>query len=440
MATVAEHLAAIPFMRRVPSLELRRVAPSFRVERLTPGSTLWQYGEAVAELGLLIDGELVAYIAGREVGRVRAPDLIGEASAFFAGMTRSASLTADRPSTVLVLAVSDLRALRFQKSPVYDVLLEHALFALVRRVSSTNREIVKSAVGGVEKVERKEPGVFERLWKVFRPDAPLGPCPPLAPLLKQMPSLDSLEPELEAELISFFEPRKFAEGEVLVLEGEKSDSMYVVADGEIDVLRNVRGDKAELLTKLVPGQQFGVNTMIENGPRTASCVAVRAGWLYRMERAKYDALRGPVRVRWQECILSTLASQIRNANGALARALRTAQIADERARLEKIGVTGAGRALPPVAAPATRRPGQGHDDAVNAQSGVKFSYGSSRPPTPSSIPITNSPASPDTGKRAETDSFADLLKASGYLESLPTEERELERLAVEQDEERKKRP
>lgn len=414
MPSVVDHLASVPFLRNVPSEELRRVAPSFTEQKLRAGEGLWQHGEAVADLGLLVQGALVATSAGREVGRVRAPDLVGEASAFFASATRTATLTAETASTVLLLTTPELRSLRFQRSPVYEVLLDHALRALVRRVAATGREIGKHAVGGEERVERKETGTLAKLWRSFRAEKP-GPCPPLAPLLRSMPGLSDMDTELEAGLVAQFEARSFAEGEVVVLEGEASDAMYVVADGEIDVLRNVRGDRAELLTKLRSGQTFGANTTIENGPRTASCVGIKPGWLYRMDKSAYEKLRGDVRLRWQECILATLASQIRNANGALAKALLTQGLASGQARL-------AAAAKSEGPKPGIRPTPSGLDTAKT-------------------VPGASGISAADLAARRETEQarFAELLKASGFLESLPTDEFDLERLDVSYDEATKRR-
>lgn len=403
MPTVAEYLSQVPFLRSVPSVELRRIAPAFTKHRLAAGEVLWKYGEPALDMAILVEGDLIASANGKDVGRAKAPDLVGEAGAFIAGALRTATLSSDTGTTVLILNAPDLRALRFAKSAAYECFLEYALRALIRRVSATSREIAKFAVGDEERVVRTEPSVLVKLWRAFRQEKP-GPCPPLPPLLRQLPGLAQMDPELEAAFCASFEARAFAEGEVVVLEGEPGDFMYIVADGDLDVLRDVRGDKAELLTKLRSGQTFGANTMIETGPRTASCVGISPGWLYRMDKSAYDALRGETRIRWNECILATLASQIRNANGSLAKALRSQDFAAEKAQQAR-----ANAGQPPTTADLVRTArAQGHKSAA----------GKSMP---------------------ETEAFAELLKASGFLESLPTEESTLENLTVTYDTKAKRR-
>ena len=141
MASIAEELSRLPFLVRVPRQELERAADRFRALSLEAGEVLWWQSAPVDELALVLIGELAAETAGKEVGRVRAPDLIGEVGAFVAGSTRVATLRAVRPTQVLCLGVADLRALRWQRGRLYDTLLELAQKALVRRISATSAKL-----------------------------------------------------------------------------------------------------------------------------------------------------------------------------------------------------------------------------------------------------------------------------------------------------------
>jgi CRP-like cAMP-binding protein len=148
-------------------------------------------------------------------------------------------------------------------------------------------------------------------------------------------------------------------------------------------LRHVRGDRAELLATLKPGDQFGVNTLVERGARTASCVASTAGWLWKMDAEAYGRLRGDARMLWRESVLAVLGSQIRNANAALQRATPAME----------------------------RQPAASSAGAVAARGGAP-----------------------------KRDGFNDLLKASGFLEALPAGEAELEELEVVLTEDDKRNP
>lgn len=383
MGSIADELATIPFLRRAPTAELRGSAPLWEQHALAPGEVLWVAGRAVDAMAVLVVGELVAELDGVVVGRVLPGELLGEASAFFSGATRTATLRARTSSQVLALPISSLHTMRWQGSGVYDALLEQALLTLVRRVGATNLRIAQVATGGVAAPARTEPSVLVRFWKALRPGGPTNACPPIEPLLRRQPGLHDVDGELIAALAQGFVAEPVEEGQILFLEGEPGAAAWLVADGEIDVLRHVRGDRAERLASLGVGSLLGINTLIERGPRTASCVAVRAGWLYRMDAEGYGRLRGANRLTWRESMLGSLATQIRNANASLQHA------------------------------------------AGGKAAGVR-----------TSVP----PGSPARASRKDDDAqFQELLRASGWLEGLPDVDLSKMEVVVSEDQRRNPR-
>lgn len=319
MPKLADELATVPFLSSLPPTALRNAAPHWEAIALEGGEILWDEGEAADGLAILALGELRADAAGAEVGRTLPGELLGEGAAFFPGAVRSATLRATRPSQVLFLPVAALRTLRWQASPVYDALLDQSLRMLTRRIAATNVRIAKAATGDAPAPARVEPGMLARLWKSLRSGAPSGPCPPLDPLLRRQSGLADADGECVAAIAAGFTAEPVEEGQILFLEGESGSAAWLVADGRIDVLRHVRGARAELLASLGPGSLFGINTLVERAPRTASCVAASPGWVYRMDAEGYGRLRGPNRMAWRETLLGVLVTQLRNANAALAR-------------------------------------------------------------------------------------------------------------------------
>jgi CRP-like cAMP-binding protein len=368
MATIIDELVSLPIFRRVAQKELRASLPLWGYSVLEPGDMLWTEQQTASELAIVTSGELVASVDGVEVGRVLPAEMVGEAAAFLANHVRTATLRARKPTALLTLKVEGLRALRWQRSALYELLLDQALLALVRRIRNTDVRIAQVASGGMPAPARTEPSALVRLWKALRPGGPKGECPPLAPLLCRQPVLREVPPDLVADLCTGFTAMPVEEGQILFLEGEPGESAYIVGEGRVDVMRNVRGHKAELLATLKEGDQFGINTLVEKGPRTASCVASTAGWLYRMDASAYNGMKGDGRLVWRECVLASLASQLRNANAALQ------------------------REAPAAPAPGTPAPG--------------------------------------TAPEARPDQFQKLLQASGYLQGLTVDESELESFQV----------
>ena len=60
-------------------------------------------------------------------------------------------------------------------------------------------------------------------------------------------------------------PQKFAPGTLLIKEGQENSRMYVILEGEVEV---VKGE--EVLTLLGPGANLGEMAMLDNSPRSAS--------------------------------------------------------------------------------------------------------------------------------------------------------------------------
>lgn len=394
MLPVADELSFLPFFTRVGRFEIDKAAPRFERVSLLAGEPLWSEGDETGSLAILLSGELNVTARGRILATVKMREIVGEASAFFVGQQRTASLTATRACDVLVLRTADLRALRWQKSPVYNSLLDVALQSLVRRIHATNARLAEFVAGTVASPERKEPGALVKLWRSFRPGGPTGPCPELGQFLRSQPGLRDMEPSVEAALAAAFVAEPMSEGQVVVLEGEPGLAGYILAEGVIDVLRNMRGDRAELLVQLKVGQQFGMNTLVATSARTASCIAATPGWLYRMDGDAYEKLTGEARRLWRESILATLAGQIAGANNALDKAMRTAK-----------------------------------------RSGA---------PEPSPVKSDGKPAASAPNSKTKSgkteDSFSRLLAASGYLESLPANAAALEAMEFVVDEDMKRNP
>lgn len=326
MSDLAAELAALPFLRSAGAFAIARSARYWQPLDLAVGQRLWEEGQPATSLAIVLHGELEVQVAGRAVGRVLAPELVGEAGVFFEGEQRSATLHAVRPTSIGALSAPGLAALRRDGSPVYDVLLDQALQTLARRIRAIDQRIALLAVGGTEAPARKEPSALVRMWRAIVPGGPAGEPPPLVGLLRAQPGLADADDTLLTALAAAYVPVGVTQGEVIFFEGDPGAALYVVGTGTVEVLRNVRGDRAELLATLGPGASFGANTLVEVGARTASCVASTAAWLYRLDRVALGRLPPEVRRVWRESMAASLAAQIRHANQALHKVMPQAPV------------------------------------------------------------------------------------------------------------------
>jgi len=69
-------------------------------------------------------------------------------------------------------------------------------------------------------------------------------------------------------IADLMDEERYHEGAKVVREGEDGDSLYVLVEGQADV---VRGDQT--VDRLLPGDFFGEISLLDGGPRTATIVA-----------------------------------------------------------------------------------------------------------------------------------------------------------------------
>ncbi len=86
-----------------------------------------------------------------------------------------------------------------------------------------------------------------------------------------------------------FRAREVSDGEVVILEGEPSDGLYVVLDGMVEVVK--RKDGAQVVVgRLRQGDLFGEMSCLRKTPASATVVARRGGTLLRLPRREFDEL------------------------------------------------------------------------------------------------------------------------------------------------------
>lgn len=304
--------------RRVPAEALRAVQPLLRPVRVPSGKRLWSVGDPGDRLGILVSGRLRARMEGQHLSTVRRGEVFGEAGAFFSEGRRTADLVSDGDCKVVLFTRAALEQMRKNHEQVYDAILQDCVRLLSDRIRSTTTALAKLAPGGVERPVRQERGGLARMWRTLVPGGPSTRCPRLVPLLRRRPTMRGVSESALRTIAGQFQERAVEQGEVICLEGETVNAAWVVAQGGIDIIRNVGGERAEYLATIPVGDLFGHNGLqSSNSTRTASCVASKPGWLYEINPAASRALDGEAWRVWNETLLHSFIEQIRRSNQAL---------------------------------------------------------------------------------------------------------------------------
>ena len=95
-------------------------------------------------------------------------------------------------------------------------------------------------------------------------------------ILCESPLFDNLLTTELTMLADLFSIRSFSDGEIVFNEGDVGDSMYVIAVGELDILRKNPAGEYHVIATLVAPQFFGEMSLIDKEYRSASVRAKTA--------------------------------------------------------------------------------------------------------------------------------------------------------------------
>ncbi len=134
-------------------------------------------------------------------------------------------------------------------------------------------------------------------------------------VLAKMPLFARLTERELLRVMQAVEVREFADGGVVIKEGDKGDELFIVLDGHVRVMRG-----EAVLNDLGPGEHVGEMALIRSVPRSATVTAVGAAELIAIRRADFfEILRKEheiaVKMLWQ--FLGVLADRLDQMNSEL---------------------------------------------------------------------------------------------------------------------------
>jgi hypothetical protein len=117
--------------------------------------------------------------------------------------------------------------------------------------------------------------------------SPASARPRRAALLGRIELFRGFPPEERAALEELMHERLFRGGEVVVRQGEPGASLFVAAEGALDV--TLERDGAETaLDRMVPGDVFGEMSLLTGQPRSATVVAATDAVVFEIAREHLD--------------------------------------------------------------------------------------------------------------------------------------------------------
>ncbi|HEY6180040.1 MAG TPA: DUF1003 domain-containing protein [Kofleriaceae bacterium] len=135
-------------------------------------------------------------------------------------------------------------------------------------------------------------------------------------LLARIPMFENLADEDRQALAYSLVERRYAAGEVIITIGERGTSMFIVADGHVNIYLPGEASRRISLKDIAIGEYFGELALFDDKPRSASAVATTDATLLELDR---DTLSHYLAQRPQGAmtLLQTLAGRLRATNEML---------------------------------------------------------------------------------------------------------------------------
>ncbi len=311
-----DFLAASSVFRDVAPALLAETEALWAYRQLDAWEPLWSADTPADELALVLSGRLEVFVGDYAMAKLGPGELLGEASAFLRGETRTATVRAIEATRVLVLGQPQLQRMRLAHPDVYDALLARALLVLAQRIADKGARIARLSDEGDPVDLARADG--DGRWQRYAASAPTAPVSPI-PALRLLPVLMSAPDDVLARIAGALAPRFVEAGRALFLAGDPGDAVYVVARGRIDVMRHVRAGGVARAATIEPGSLIGTGALLLDGPRNATCVAPAGAWVFELSRAAVAGLDRDAARLVRESLLCALRSQLVDTDAAVTR-------------------------------------------------------------------------------------------------------------------------
>ena len=93
-------------------------------------------------------------------------------------------------------------------------------------------------------------------------------------VLKSVPMFATFSQDQLRGLVTMITRRSASRGSAIMLEGDPTDSLYIVISGRLKVMMGEADGKEMILSILGPGEFFGEMGLIDDKPRSASVIAI----------------------------------------------------------------------------------------------------------------------------------------------------------------------
>jgi anion transporter len=113
---------------------------------------------------------------------------------------------------------------------------------------------------------------------------------PLAETIRSIPIFSALSREDIAKVLGKMEETTFSAGATIFAQGDQGDAFYLIQSGAVQVVVGSGAGNSEIVAILGPQDWFGEMALLSGEPRSATIIAVKEAFLWRLRREDWDEL------------------------------------------------------------------------------------------------------------------------------------------------------
>jgi len=272
---IARFLTSLPLFAEVTAAESMDVMRLLRRVDLKPGEVLFERGDPPGGMWVLGEGCEIDISVDRGAGAapillssVRTGNTVGE-MALIDDSPRCATATVARGGEAHHIGAQDFEVLRARSHPASYKMMRYLIKETARRLRTVSMRVAP-----------EDGSVHGRPTRPLTKGATVG-----SEDLEAVPAFRGLKPSVRFVLSTKLRRHTFPRGAMLFHKGDDGDSMFVLLDGEVSLLR-----LGTELARLSPGSMFGLISAVDGGPRVADCLALTEIRVLRLARKDLDLL------------------------------------------------------------------------------------------------------------------------------------------------------
>ncbi len=270
----------------IPMEDVRTASNVLRPFEAEEGETIIEEGEKGYEMLYILEGNVEVARNGSVLGDCGKGEIVGEI-AMFTKRPRNATVTAKEHCKFLIFGPSEFSVLREAGNPVIWNLERTIIPSMAKRLGETLNSIYQELYDDLNNNVKPRKSIIDKLMKILPGHKTSAPTSKTSSKLRDDEShitvlkatgiFEGEDAQTLERLAGFMSIKHFNQGSPVFEQGDKRDSAFFIAEGEVSILipqKNAGGKIEEnKVGGIGPGNAIGLHSLVEGGSTRTSYIA-----------------------------------------------------------------------------------------------------------------------------------------------------------------------